>query len=365
MTFYDDVENGLVKATLILAVPRSVSTALGRALSQSPDIDSFLMQPFGAAMHEGIEPIQLIDQELEALKKVRRPTPEDPIHIVIKEMGYELETEDLAELARRCENVIILCRDPLAQTYSHAKVYEKLGGRTLADKSGLHRLRYSLGDAEQSLVSQWRGLTSHFHFLAAPNLDAADAKKEPNLIVLDGDLMRAMPENTLKRTAKKLGIRYSNRMVGGWHGLSTNEAELFSTYSDAYMSTARESKGVIKPQELPPTLSEFPHEIRLSAQANLINYTTMLASPHTVRPKLNRIFADEASGDEKGSGSPVPTALADTCPVTAYALTATASKRGKRSEEVLQAIRKKFPQYNESFGIIDSVVFAKKAQLKL
>ena len=102
------MNNGQLEITLIDALPGTCSTALERALTQSPDVDFQIHEPF---YYGPVTGLHIILSKLQQAEKW-------PAHIVIKEMSNFLDGTCLPEIAQR---QIMLFRNPLSQVFSYGR----------------------------------------------------------------------------------------------------------------------------------------------------------------------------------------------------------------------------------------------------
>jgi len=122
---YAAVRKGTVRVILLVAPPRSVSTGIAIALSQSPDVDLYIHEPFSndySNIPSASAGAKLIGEIIKNNNRNRYITPDNPITIVIKEISTHLRPLHFHYLSQYSAAVIIIVRSPLLQLSSIARI---------------------------------------------------------------------------------------------------------------------------------------------------------------------------------------------------------------------------------------------------
>lgn len=347
MSLYSDVRDGRIKLSLILSLPRTVSTALTRSLAVSASVDGYMMQPFDDSEMEtnsarnNMRTIQKYAEQVRA----EQGTPEgEPVHLLLKDMAYSFSTRRMRNLARHCDNVVVLLRDPHFQAFSHLKALSKLDGKAPVTKTNLHKFKMEGSDAEAFFTDQWEHMEDLVQVLEDEHLKSGGF----NLTIVDGDIIRAFPYRTLEQLSERMGIEYTDAMVDGWSPSGQQEKDMKEHFSNAYMGRSTSTRSMKPPDYKPPPLMEFPIKVRPHVENALASYTEILAGAQTLRPTAEE-FAEAA---ERSDGQRLMSTFDRACPITTYAHLATS---GEDVDEVLTRLRRANRAHKDAFTVIDDM----------
>jgi hypothetical protein len=331
MSLYKSVRNGETEISLILTVPRTISSALVRAMAQSPDIDAMFYQAFDSQIH-GTQGMQHINKKLKRVLK-ERGEQDTPAHLVFKEMAYDISARKLHNLAPHCKNVIILCRDPHHQVFSALKAEHQAERKKVPDIKSLPSLTLEWNAA--SYRHSWEDLQNSMHYISE-NTDA-------NVVIVDGDLIRYDPDIYLKALCKNINIRYTSDMTQKWAPIPSEEEHAFSYYKEGYTTRIMTTSAFTPPDTPPPGLSDFPPYLHDIMRENLTDYARNMRDSRALRPSLKQSF--KLAHDNIGSAAN----FMNSCPSTLYTL-------NSDQPEIQETIRQAVPQFIPSFDIIDKAL---------
>lgn len=347
MSLYSDVRDGRIKLSLILSLPRTVSTALTRSLAVSSSIDGYMMQPFDGSegeTHQAQSNMRAIQKYAEEVRAEQGVADGEPVHLLLKDMAYSFSTRRMRNLARHCENVVVLLRDPHFQAFSHLKALNKLDSKSPVTKSTLHKVRMKETDAEGFFTDQWE----HMERLVRALNDVREQGAGLTLTIVDGDIVRAFPYRTLDALSACISVKYKDAMVDGWSPGGKQEKDMREHFSTAYMGRSTSTRSMKPPDYKPPPLMDFPTKVQPHVENALASYTRLLSGTETVRMTAGE-FAQAAERDD---GQRLMSTFDRACPVTTYAHLATS---GQDVEDALAQIRKRNRAHKDAFDIIDTV----------
>lgn len=210
------ISTGEVNLVHVESVPRSVSTALARSLSESDTPSIYVNEPFNRMRHD-IEDAS--GRILDAMKGSGRDT-ETPLTIISKNMARNISQSIFNELVELSTGIVWSVRDPRIQISSLlTRIANDLAYEPGADMFTMDELTdEQIKDASNFLENgpkstnfsktSWEYIGRHFTSLG----------KSAVSIVIDGSTLTKYPEPTLKTAAGILGLEYSDRMINGWQG---------------------------------------------------------------------------------------------------------------------------------------------------
>jgi hypothetical protein len=258
------VASGSIKIIELQAVPRSMSTALGRALNESGTTSVFVNEPFN--LHNGDVNIAagyvLLAVE-PALSSAR-----EPVVVLTKNIAGFLTAPAFRTWFDICSSVVWCVRDPRKQISSLVTrtvngLFFDVGSDRLKQSDLLPShvaaatewLRNSRVSKDFSLAG-WRAIGAHF----------SDSVGGCPSFVADGSLFSRMPDRLLPYLCGELGIEFRDRMIDGWDAPFVNVHRLYDPEyddaADAWIKQAATSRGV-EPTENPPLAeSVMPRALR-------------------------------------------------------------------------------------------------------
>lgn len=273
------VNAGDINLISIIAVPRSVSTALCRALSNSNTLSIGINEPFNRTCYD-IEDASR--RTLEAIEGA--PQPEcGPLTVVTKNMARNISRPILNELMGISKEIVWAVREPERQISSLItrianNKYFGSGSNVLSvDDLTDEHIRVAVDFLESGpravnfAKTNWVSIDDHYKTVSA----------ERESLVVDGTALTSDPENVLRSAAKALGLTFSPRMVQGWQATFVNTNTGYNPNladdQDAWTKDAITSRGIHPSQDkiidmdrLPPSLQEHISEIAIPVYERMI-----------------------------------------------------------------------------------------------
>ncbi len=270
------VEGGSIKIIELQAVPRSLSTALGRCLNESGATSVFINEPFNN-MRDG-------DVNIAAMQVLRSVEPVlssacEPVVVVSKNMAQYLSASVFRTWIAACSAVVWCIRDPQVQMSS---LVTRLANDMLfgpgSDRltQGDLPLSHPLGspawpgvlvmvteflrDSRWSTdfsATGWRAIGAHFTDCVARQS-----------FVADGSLFSRVPDRFLRYLCDGLGIEFREGMIDGWQKPFLNANQLEShpdrrlDPAKAWIKHAATSRGLEETGSVPLEVSLLPAALR-------------------------------------------------------------------------------------------------------
>ena len=258
------VEGGSIRIIELQAVPRSMSTALGRCLNESRATSVFINEPFN---------VQQNDVDVAAAHVIRSlasllPSASEPVIVVTKNMARFLSAPVFRTWTDVCGALVWCIRDPRLQISSLVTrtVNDLLFGIG-SDRLAQHDLLPShlvmatdfLQNSQWSTnfsKTGWRAIGEHFTDLAG---------RRPSFVA-DGSLFSHRPDLFLRCLCNGLGIEFRDPMIDGWSEPFLNVNRLLSPdladSADAWIKHAATSHGVEANDHVPLDMSVLPDALR-------------------------------------------------------------------------------------------------------
>ncbi len=276
------VEDQQVRLIYIEAVPRSVSTALARALNESDTPSICVNEPFNRMRHDSDEASgRILDAALPVLNDMEVG---GPLTVITKNMARNLTQPIFQKMVDVSDRVVWAIRDPIYQigslltriandiTYGSGMDVLPQGGLT---DDQIRRASDFLQNGPKSKdfsKTSWQSIGEHFDSGTAPN---------PSLVV-DGWELTNMPEAVLRYAAKILAINYTARMTNGWRepfvNANTGYSETLDDASHAWTGDAVTSRGIkkvndvaIETKRLPKALQKHIEEVALPTYRKMMS----------------------------------------------------------------------------------------------
>ncbi len=252
------VNNGSVSIINVIAVPRSVSTALGRALNESNRKSVFVNEPFNRNNRD----IELAASSiLEAIDPILEAS-NSPLTVVIKDMSTYLSENAYTDLGELSQAEVWSIRDPLVQMNSLiTRIANDITIETGADSVTHDTVLPYLNDVDSFLAKSslsinysrtgWSNIIRHYR-------DRVDSKKS---IVVDGGDFTKNPRIILEEICEKINLKFSSSMIDGWRHNYTNVnvgSSRFDTIKNGWTKNAATSTGIFEAQGIPVDLSKLP-----------------------------------------------------------------------------------------------------------
>ena len=220
---------------VIVAPPRSASTALARILWQHPTVRFYVHEPYGAVYHEGAPPATA-DESFRApvdLDETVGGKPADAIGLVVKEMTFQVGPcfPDLA--ARTARPVVFNVRDPRLCIASRMEMRQRQGLSAVfpVEESGWGDLQRQLSWCRERAVA-YR--------------------------VVDATELRRDPERVAPPLLESLGLDFDDSLLH-WTPVP---AETVRAVADqgAWYERVLSSRGLEPDDEPVPDVTSFPSE---------------------------------------------------------------------------------------------------------
>jgi hypothetical protein len=217
---------------LVVAPPRTASTALARILWNHEQVGWYSHEPFEPTWYRGAgvdTAAELLDAPEPVAALGGRGTGRA---LVVKEMTFQVGDAFplLASLATR--PIVFLIRDPRLAVASRMAVLRRAG------RPELFPLR----------ESGWEDL--------ARQLDHVRRERIPHLVVDSGDL-RSRPETVVPRVLDRLGLSFSPDLLR-WDASRATGLSAVSGADDPFYGRVLASSGLEAPVETVPDLDAFP-----------------------------------------------------------------------------------------------------------
>jgi hypothetical protein len=271
------VASGSIKIIELQAVPRSMSTALGRCLNESGATSVFINEPFNNMRND--------DVNIAAEHVVRSVEPvlfstHEPVVVVSKNMAQYLSASVFSTWRDVCSAVVWCIRDPRVQISSRVT---RLGndmlfgpGSDRLEQSDLPLCRVPRSPAWPGVLEMvteflrssrwstdfsatgWQAIGAHF----------TDCVGRHPGFVADGWLFSRVPDRFLRHLCSGLGIEFRDGMIDGWHEPFLNANQLDShpdrrlDPAKAWMKHAATSRGIKATGRAPLEVSILPAALR-------------------------------------------------------------------------------------------------------
>lgn len=252
---------------LIVAPPRTASTALARILWNHPQVGFYSHEPFEATWYRHAT---LVD----AVELLEAPTPIaelDPARaangtgagaaLVVKEMTFQVGDAFplLAELATR--PVVFLIRDPRLAIASRMAVLRRSG------RPDVFPLR----------ESGWDDLQRQLTYVRSAGIGH---------LVVDSDDFRGTPEAIVPEILAQLGLSFSPELLR-WESSPATGLSSVSGPADPFYQRVLASGGLEAPREEVPDLSHFPEQdgFRAHVEECVERYEALRAGSHLTASK--------------------------------------------------------------------------------
>ena len=255
------VEDGTLRLIHVEAVPRSVSTALSRALNESGEPSVYVNEPFNRRRYDIEEASGNI---LAATDPITR-TSDRRVTVIAKNMARNLSLGLFRDWMEVTDGVVWSVRDPLIQMGSLVtRIANDLAYEPGADQIGQEDLtpkdiQAASDFLENGAVSSgfsktsWADIGEHFRSGYQPEKS----------VVVDGGNLTVDPTTVLHGIARRVGLVFDDRMVDGWQSDFVN-ANTGYTRDDSPMAWTRHAvtsdsitaifRPALEVTQLPPAL---------------------------------------------------------------------------------------------------------------
>jgi len=272
-------DDGTVELISVIAVPRSISTALGRALNETPGNSVFVNEPF----NRNNRSIEVASSKIVELIR-RNPNTDTPLTVITKNMATYLEQAEYEELEGVSKATIWSVRDPLVQIASLAtRMANDIAVENGAAVISQAELEPYIDQVTNTLIDSdiskdfsrtgWQSIGDHFK--------SRDTRLK--FAVVDGGQLVSNPDEVLGSACERIGLVYDSRMVSGWGSGYVNVntgTSRYSTEENAWTSQAAKSDGIIHssrsqidPSILPQAFYDHLFGVALPAYQDIVEYS--------------------------------------------------------------------------------------------
>lgn len=243
---------------VIMAPPRTSSTALVRVFWRHPTIGYYNNEPFDRHYHHN-EDIRSVLDNMDAAE-VPVPGPSAGSGLLIKEMTFQAAPhfDLLADVAT--SPLIFVIRDPRLSIASRMRMVEQGGGEPLFPHN----------------ETGWDALYQQIR--------ACRADDRPYLL-LHADDFRREPETVLSGLFEQLGLSFSTDQLH-WQPAPGMRMGNLEGEQDNFYVRVLNSRGLQPPSESPPSLEGFPvyGGLRAHVRRSMDLYEELLTDPNLIRP---------------------------------------------------------------------------------
>jgi hypothetical protein len=263
---------------LIVAPPRSSSTALARVFWRHPAIGFYNNEPFDRYYHWGSG----LDSVLDHLQNsnFRVPGARGGQGLLIKEMTFQVDTHFglLAELAT--SPTIFVLRDPRLSIASRMRMVAEAGGDPLFphNETGWPTLYRQVQDCR--------------------------SQNRPYILV-NADDFRRDPVPVLPRLFASSSLSFSSEQLR-WQPAPAMRLGNLDGEQDNFYAGVLNSQGLEPPTEPPPPLKRFPARsgLRAHVQWCMTIYRELLADPHLITAAATATPAPEEEPTGRATRAP-------------------------------------------------------------
>lgn len=258
----EQISDDRIRLIDIEAVPRSISTALGRALNECSDSSLYIHEPFN---NTKFDMEQAAEHVLLARNAVSPPT-NSRVTIFTKSMARNLTPEMFRRWASLCDGVVWSVRDPLVQIASLlTRIANDIALEPGTDSISQDELQPYLQRASDYLEE--RGSTRPFSRTNWGEIgDLYRSGYQPKRsVVVDGGNFVNHPSSVLQYACSILDLEFDPRMINGWQGGFINANKGRSNMSDtanAWIGKAASSTGIVVSDRKGLLLDELPPALR-------------------------------------------------------------------------------------------------------
>jgi hypothetical protein len=253
---------------LLLAPPRTASTALARIFWGHDAVAFYAHEPFDRTFHDGAPPSTAADAMLEPLD-LRRilGAPSRAIGLFVKEMTFQVGNVAGALIDLATRPVVFLLRDPRLSVWSRMRM---LGG-------GSRAVAFPPSEAG------WTELREQVRHCRRNRIEYA---------LLDASDLRRAPDAVARSLFEQLGLDYSPALRS-WRRVDVAELGQLGDAQRHWYRRILESSGIEPPLEPIPPLERFPDEdgLRGHVEWALEVYEDLRRDPRFIAPAPARTEA--------------------------------------------------------------------------
>lgn len=257
----EHIDDGSMRLIQMVGVPRSMSTALGRALNETDQPSIYVNEPFN---RDNSDPGQAARFILDACK-ISEKSEDGQLVVITKNMASYLDTEAFKLLDSLAGGTILNVRHPLIQIGSLlTRIVNDIfigPGEAGIGQDGLkpyvNRACDFLMESPKSRnfsKTGWQALGTH-----------ASCEPRSSRLTVDGDQFVGNPVDCLKSVCQHLGLTYGPSMIDGWSKGFVNVINRDvpdETRRSAWTQTVANSTGVIAIDRPAIDIDDLPHGLQ-------------------------------------------------------------------------------------------------------
>lgn len=232
---FGEIRDTYSEIYVIVAPPRTSSTALSRAFWEQPSVRYYAHEPFEVLYFQDrpvTEALAKLKKPLDLKGIKRNPEPNLGRALVIKEMPYQVGDYFSHLVSLTAKPVIFLIRDPRLNISSRMKKKIEVGDSPI----------FPLIETGWELLER--------------QIKHCQANRVPFLVIDSGDF-RSQPEAVFRRFFSALGLPFSAEYLR-WRTLPGFDLDNLEGDHTHLYTTVLESQGVTPDRDPLPTLDYFP-----------------------------------------------------------------------------------------------------------
>lgn len=260
----EETSNRSLKIINIEAVPRSVSTALGRSLNESPAKSIFINEPFHRMMFD----MQFASLQILNTTDGIYHSVEKPLLVITKNMARNLTIELFDQWMELCVANVWSVRDPRKQI---ASMITRIANDLLFEPGSDQICQNDLTKRDIMLVNEflanspvssnysktsWEAIGSQFHY----------GTRLAKSIVVDGADLTANPTETLKKVCHAIGLTFDQKMItnidSGFINVNIGYSKTLTDSEHAWTRDAVVNKKILKLSRKSMDMSMLPLEFK-------------------------------------------------------------------------------------------------------
>lgn len=258
------VEDGSMKIISVEAIPRSVSTALARALNEAEQPSVYVNEPFNRMKYD----IDDASGHILAATEEQLAKSDQPLTVVTKNMARNLSLPILEQWIPLCQGTVWSIRDPRVQIASLVtRIANDLAYEPGADVLKQEDLTPEHLQAASDFLEKgpkstnfsktsWADIGDHFRNGYHPERS----------VVVDGGELTNNPRAVLASACATLGIAFRSGMVEGWQGdfinANTGYSDTLDDKTHAWTREAASSTGLSSLSRMAIDLSLLPKSLQ-------------------------------------------------------------------------------------------------------
>jgi hypothetical protein len=247
---------------LVVAPPRSASTAFVRVLWNNPAIGYYAHEPFEATHFEGHSPEHAWQSVREALDLSAVVGAKSGNSLLIKEIAFQ-PGESTGDLIAAATSVpVFLIRDPRLTISSRREVKRRAGSP----------LEFPLNE------TGWQAIENHITHCRDKGID---------YVLVDASDFRSQPASVMSQVSARLGHGFDSAQLTWEPRPDMSLSNHRTTGVDHFFTRVLNSKGIEPPLEAPPEFADFPEAggFRTHVRWAFDLYQQLLEDPKRIVPQ--------------------------------------------------------------------------------